>query len=267
MEVLTLQRREHCALIRLDTGTHKLLSRDVRAALIQAMHTVESDVTVDSIVVYCQGPSFFTGADLDELRGPRPLPDFRSLFAAIEGCSRPVIAAAHGFALGAGLELMLAAHYRCAVRATILGFPELSLGLIPGAGGTQRLPRLIGLRPALELILSARPLTATTALKFGLLDHVLPPGVPVAEAAFAYRSKLLAAGAQPRRTSEMAVNCDGLTAEWPSAHGGFAETEQCPRRSAISAVSAAVKLPFQAGLDIEARLASHLVELSSRRDG
>ena len=128
------------------------------------------------------GRTFVAGGDISEFGQPPREPGLPAVISAIENFPKPVLAALHGNALGGGLEVALAAHYRCALPATRLGLPEVNLGLLPGAGGTQRLPRLIGVAAALEMMTGGAPVSASRALELGLIDH-LPAGGEVQNAA------------------------------------------------------------------------------------
>ncbi len=121
----------------------------------------------------CSGSTFFSGADIAEFSGPPQEEAYRALFRRLEGLPVPVVAAMHGTVLGGGLEIALACHYRIALPGTRFGLPEITLGVIPGAGGTQRMPRLIGVEKTLELILDAKPVDAATAVELGFVDAVV----------------------------------------------------------------------------------------------
>ena len=154
----------------------------------------------------CSGSTFFSGADIAEFAGPPQEEAYRALFRRLEALPVPVIAAMHGTVLGGGLEISLACHYRIALPGTRFGLPEITLGMIPGAGGTQRMPRLIGVEKTLELVLNAKPVDAATAVELGFLDAVVEGGLRAA--AIDYATRLVAAGRGPRRTSERAVDPD-----------------------------------------------------------
>ena len=131
--------------------------RDVRAGLRRALEEIRSARDIRAVVLMCEGSTFFSGADIGEFSGPPREAEYRTLFNGFEALEVPVIAAMHGTVMGGGLEIALACHYRIAAPATRFALPEVTLGIIPGAGGTQRLPRLIGAERALDLILSAKP--------------------------------------------------------------------------------------------------------------
>ena len=141
--------------IRIDNPPVNALSHPVRAGLMEALQEAGSDETCDALQILCKGRTFIAGADITEF-GKTPLePHLPDVITAIENFPRPVVAALHGTALGGGLEVALAAHYRCALPDTRLGLPEVKLGLLPGAGGTQRLPRVVDHSSAWRLSASA----------------------------------------------------------------------------------------------------------------
>jgi 3-hydroxyacyl-CoA dehydrogenase len=208
-----------------------------------------------AILLCCAGRTFFSGADIGEFSGPPKEAEYRGLFAALEALTVPVVAAMHGTALGGGLEIALACHYRVATADARFGFPEVTLGIIPGAGGTQRLPRLIGAQKALELILSAKPVGAPEALQLGMIDKIIERDL-LAEALEFTRS-LLAVAKGARRTCERAVDPASATAEMFDGMSARARREYPNRQAgltAVEAVRAAVAMPFAAGLLEEERL-------------
>ena len=174
------------------------LSAAVRTGLAAGLQAALADPAVKSIVIRGEGRGFSAGADIAEFGKPGQGPRLGDLCLAFENATKPVIAAIHGMALGGGLELALAAHYRVANAAAVLGLPEVNLGLLPGAGGTQRLPRLVGAAPALGLMLTGVPITAAEALALGLVDQVVSQGL--IEAALA-----LAASHPPLRPTSAAT--------------------------------------------------------------
>jgi len=148
------------------------LSVGVRQGLLDALNRTEADPRIKAVLLICQGRTFMAGADIREFGKPPEQPHLPDLILDIEAASKPWIAAIHGTALGGGLEVALACRYRIASASAELGLPEVLLGLIPGAGGTVRLPRLIGPEAALELILSGKPVSASRAMDIGLLDAI-----------------------------------------------------------------------------------------------
>jgi len=198
---------------------------------------------------------FFSGADIGEFSGPPKEAEYRALFARFEGLDVPVVAAMHGTVMGGGLEIALACHYRVAAPGTRFGLPEVTLGIIPGAGGTQRMPRLIGVEKTLELVLGAKPVDTAAAMQTGFLDAVIEGELQAG--AIAYLGSLIASGKGPRRTGSLSV--DPATAT-PDVIERFAKlaAKQYPNRqaplTAIEAITAATRLPFAAGLEYETEL-------------
>jgi 3-hydroxyacyl-CoA dehydrogenase len=149
------------------------LSTPVRQGLVDAIAQAEADESVKAVVIACEGQTFFAGADITEFGKPPVMPWLPTVVDTIENCSKPVVAAIHGTALGGGLEVALACHYRVAVPSAKLGTPEVKLGLLPGAGGTQRLPRVAGVRQALEMCATGNPIGAKQAVACGLVDRMI----------------------------------------------------------------------------------------------
>ena len=162
------------------------LSAAVRQGLVEAIEQAEADDAVKAVVIACEGQTFFAGADITEFGKPPVMPWLPQVVDRIEACTKPVVAAIHGTALGGGLEVALACHYRVAVPSAKLGTPEVKLGLLPGAGGTQRLPRVAGVEKALQMCASGNPIGAKEAFDCGLVDRLvegelLPHAVAFAE--------------------------------------------------------------------------------------
>ncbi|MFL6729191.1 MAG: enoyl-CoA hydratase-related protein, partial [Sphingomicrobium sp.] len=148
------------------------LSTPVRQGLVAAIEQAEADDSVNAIVIACEGQTFFAGADITEFGKPPQQPWLPAVVDRIEACTKPVVAAIHGTALGGGLEVALACHYRVALPSAKLGTPEVKLGLLPGAGGTQRLPRVAGVRKALEMCATGTPIGARDGFGCGLIDRL-----------------------------------------------------------------------------------------------
>jgi 3-hydroxyacyl-CoA dehydrogenase len=163
-------------IVSIDSPPVNALGAAVRRALDHAFRQFADDAAVKAIVLICEGRTFFAGADISELGKPIQEPRLSSLFDLIENMPKPVIAAIHGTGLGGGLELALVCHYRVAERSAKVGLPEVKLGILPGAGGTQRLPRIIGVESALELITSGRQIGAAEAQHCGLVDALSENG-------------------------------------------------------------------------------------------
>src|SRR3954466_2354553 len=149
------------------------LSTAVRQGLVAAIAEAELDDGVKAVVIACEGQTFFAGADITEFGKPPVMPWLPTVVDRIEACSKPVVAAIHGTALGGGLEVALGCHYRVAVPSAKLGTPEVKLGLLPGAGGTQRMPRVVGVKKALEMCAMGNPIGATDAFDCGLVDRLI----------------------------------------------------------------------------------------------
>src|SRR5437764_6882382 len=149
------------------------LGAAVRQGLVAAIEQAEADDAIKAVVIACDGQTFFAGADITEFGKPPVLPWLPQVVDRIEDCTKPVVAAIHGTALGGGLEVALACHYRVAVPSAKLGTPEVKLGLLPGAGGTQRLPRVAGVRKALEMCATGNPIGAKEGFDCGLIDRLV----------------------------------------------------------------------------------------------
>jgi 3-hydroxyacyl-CoA dehydrogenase len=149
------------------------LSTPVRQGLVDAIAQAEADDSVKAVVIACEGQTFFAGADITEFGKPPQEPWLPIVVDTIENCSKPVVAAIHGTALGGGLEVALGCHYRVAVPDAKFGTPEVKLGLLPGAGGTQRLPRVVGVKKALEMTATGNPIGANDAFACGLVDRLI----------------------------------------------------------------------------------------------
>src|SRR6059058_3284020 len=149
------------------------LSTAVRQGLMDAIAEAEADASVNAIVIACEGQTFFAGADITEFGKPPQQPWLPMVVDAIEACSKPVVAAIHGTAFGGGLEVALGCHYRVAAPGAKLGTPEVKLGLLPGAGGTQRLPRVAGVKKALEMTATGNPIGAREGFDCGLIDRLI----------------------------------------------------------------------------------------------
>jgi 3-hydroxyacyl-CoA dehydrogenase len=169
------------------------LSVHTRTALDQGFRQFAADDSVKAIVLICAGRTFIAGADISEFGKPPQGPNLQDVFDIIEGGTKPVVAAIHGTALGGGYELALICHYRIAVPSAKVGLPEVALGLLPGAGGTQRLPRIVGVPAALDLITGGAPVAASKALELGMIDALAAEG-RLREDAIAFAAKLVAEG-------------------------------------------------------------------------
>jgi 3-hydroxyacyl-CoA dehydrogenase len=255
--VVKREQRGDILLVTIDNPPVNALGFDVRNGLLAAIEAADADPAVAAVVLTGSGRAFIGGADIREFGKPPLPPALPDVCNRIEACTKPVIAAIHGPALGGGLEVALAAHYRIALPAAKLGLPEVQLGLLPGAGGTQRTPRLVGARAALELMLSGRHVNATEAHWLGLVDRLGSGDDPV-EAGLAYATELLAAGAPVRRTRD----ADALAKRADESDAIEQARADTARKSAglfsplkiIEAVRGALELPFDEGLALERKL-------------
>ncbi|MBV8091378.1 MAG: enoyl-CoA hydratase/isomerase family protein, partial [Alphaproteobacteria bacterium] len=233
------------------------LKHEVRAGLADALRQARDDAAVKAVVIACAGRTFFAGADITEFGKPPQAPGLGEVIAAIENMPKPVVAALHGTALGGGFEVALACHFRLAVPSARVGLPEVKLGLLPGAGGTQRLPRLIGPEKALGMIVTGDPIGAREALADGIIDEIVEGDLMSGALAFARR--VVAEGKPLRRVRDRE---DKLVAE------GFADAAEALTRrlrgrdapaACVEAVRNAITMPFDEGLKREAELFRKLV--------
>jgi 3-hydroxyacyl-CoA dehydrogenase len=240
------------AVITVDHPPVNALSRAVRAGLLESVRAAGADPQVRALLVHCAGRTFIAGADIGEFARPPEAPLLPEVVQAIEDCGKPVVVALHGTALGGGFEVALAAHWRVAASGTKVGLPEVKLGIIPGAGGTQRLPRLIGVQRALGMITSGEPIGASQALEWGAIDEIVADELDAAALAAARR--LAAAGEPPRRSGALPAP--------PADPAVFAAAEAAAARQrgliaprqAVAAVRAACELPLTEGLKRERAL-------------
>lgn len=206
MSPVSLECRDGVAMVLIDNPPVNALSTSVRAGLKACVQQASEDVHVDAMVIACKGRTFVAGADINELGRAPSEPALPDVVAAIEASDKPVVAAIHGSCLGGGLEIAMACHYRLALSTAVVGLPEVKLGLLPGASGTQRLPRLVGVEVALQMMLSGEPVAADTALQTGILDRVHDSG-DLQTAAIEFARSMT--GKKPRRVRDMTVPAVG----------------------------------------------------------
>ena len=246
------------AVVTIDNAPVNALGADVRRGLVAAIDAAERAPEVKAVLLVGAGRNFIGGADIREFGQPPQAPFLPDVCNRIETCSKPVIAALHGVALGGGLEVALAAHYRLALPGARLGLPEVLLGLLPGAGGTQRTPRLVGAAAALDMMLTGRQVGAAEALTMGLVDQLGDDAPDPVEQGLAYAHALLAAQAPVRRTRDANRLAD-VDAAQVAIDAARSETAKKARGlfsplKIVDAVQAAVDLPFDAGLAMERTL-------------
>ncbi|GIK79399.1 MAG: enoyl-CoA hydratase/isomerase family protein [Pseudorhodoplanes sp.] len=246
-----LRRDGNIAVIVVDNPPVNALSHDLRTGLIDAFTRARDDATVEAIVLAAAGRTFIAGADITEFDKPPTVPTSMDVIALIDGIGKPVVAAVHGTPLGGGLEVALGCHFRVAAPGTKLGLPEIKLGLIPGAGGTQRLPRLVGMEKAAQMILTGNPIPAKDALAAGLVDEIVEGDIVAGGIAFA--RKVLAEKRPLRRVRDRDDKLAALRAdpkafeEIVAAHLKRGRGLHAPA-AAIKALRWALDVPFDEAL-------------------
>ncbi len=245
---LAIERDGGVAVIVLDHPPVNALAHPVRTALLAAIERLDSDPTVQAIVLHGAGRNFIAGADISEFDQPAQPPLLNELLLRLESCGKPVIAALHGAALGGGAETALACHYRAATPDLKLGFPEVTLGLLPGAGGTVRLPRVVGWKASLELMTGGKPIDLDRAMAMGLIDRRIDGDVRAG--AVAWARELIADGALPRRLRELVVPeaPTELFIEWRATMPAATRRLPAPGRI-VDALEASATRPFDQALD------------------
>jgi 3-hydroxyacyl-CoA dehydrogenase len=258
-EVVSYSLEDGVAVVRIDNPPVNAMDQGVRAGLDKVFSELKKHQDIKAIVLGCAGRTFVAGADLKEFDTGMAEPGFHYVLRLIEDSAVPVVAAVHGTALGAGTELAMSCHYRVVDKNARFGLPELSLGLIPGAGGTQRLPRLVPVDRALDIILSGRPVGAEAAREIGLADAVVE-GDPI-EGAVAFARDLIAKGAGPRRTREQPVKGAEKAGELFAQKRAEASKKMRNRQSPqalIDIFERTCTLPFDEGLKVESEISSKL---------
>jgi 3-hydroxyacyl-CoA dehydrogenase len=243
------------AVIRVDNPPVNALSQPVIDGLRAAVAGAQGDPAIEALVIAGAGRTFIAGADIKGLEalawgGESGAPEMHDVLAALEDSTKPVVMALHGTALGGGLEVAMAGHYRVAIRDAQMGQPEVNLGLIPGAEGTQRLPRLVGVEKAIEMCVSGRPIKAPDALAAGLLDGIVEGDLVAGAVAFA-RERAAHGGPHPR-TRERSDRLPSPEALPPLVEAGRALAKKTRRNleaplAAVDAIAGAVTLPFDEG--------------------
>lgn len=252
---VSYRRDGRIGLITVNNPPVNALSQPVRAGLMAALDQAQADAAADLFVITCLGRTFMAGADIGEFGGEIPGPQLPDIADRIEAFERPVLAAMHGTTLGGGLEVALACHYRVADPRTRMGLPEVKLGIIPGAGGTQRLPRLVGVPAAVEMIESGRPIDARRALEIGLVDRIAEGELTAAT--LAYAQELLTQKAPPRRTGALESSRRDLSADYFDRRRAELKRARHPQPNALAivdAIEAACTLPLAEGLRRENEL-------------
>ena len=243
------------------------LGHAVREGLVKAIEEADSDKAVKAVVIVCQGQTFFAGADITEFGKPMQMPMLPMVVDIIENCTKPVVAAIHGTAFGGGLEVALASHYRVAVPSAKLGVPEVKLGLLPGAGGTQRLPRVAGVGKALEMAATGNPISATEAFEIGLVDRLIEGELEQHAVAFADEVKAIRpipkTSERDDKLAEARTN-PAIFDSFRSANARKFRGFDAPEYN-IRAIEAAVAKPYAEGVQDERRLFMELMSGTQAR--
>ncbi|MBQ0798549.1 MAG: enoyl-CoA hydratase/isomerase family protein [Porticoccaceae bacterium] len=256
-------------LIKINNPPVNALGQSVRAGLKAAVELGLADDSVKAMVLICEGRTFIAGADIKEFAKGMGEPGLVPVISNMETASKPIVAAIHGTALGGGLEVALGCHYRIAVPTARIGLPEVHLGLLPGAGGTQRLPRLVGAQAALDLIVKGNHIAAKDALKLGIIDAIVDVSIDgsvesdLETAAIAYAEKLLADGTGPRAIRDITPEAAG-----PEVFDNYEQSIARKQRGflapfhIIKSIRAAFELPFDEGMARESELFMELMTSS-----
>ena len=243
------------AVVTVDSPPVNALSIQVRKGLQAAFRQFEGDHSAQIAVLICDGRTFIAGADITEFGKPPEDPWLPEVIKEMEASDKVIVAAIHGTALGGGLETAMGCHYRCAIKSAKIGLPEVTLGLLPGATGTQRLPRLVGPKKALDIMITGRPISAESALESGAIDAIVEGDLK--EGALEYASQLVKDEALPRRISEMSVDKTEIDEHFFAGYRnsmarstrGFFAPEKI-----VQCVEAAVDLPYEEAVEKEREL-------------
>jgi 3-hydroxyacyl-CoA dehydrogenase len=249
--------------ITLNSPPVNALSAAVRDGLAGGVAAALADPGAKAVMIVCEGRTFIAGADITEFGGPQKGASLYDVQDAIEGATKPVVAAIHGTALGGGLEVALACHYRVAVPSARCGLPEVNLGLLPGAGGTQRLPRIVGVQKALEMMTSGQHVPAKECLAMGLVDEVVEEG-KLREGGVAFASKIAAEGRPLKKVRESNEKVEAARGH-PEIFENFRKANARRFRGFLApeynirCIEAAVNQPFEEGLRTERKLFGELM--------
>ena len=250
-DVVTLEVVGPCALIALDNPPVNAASQALRAGLLARLAEAQADPAVAAIAIHGRGRAFVAGADIREFGPPPQAPSLPDVVAALEASAVPVVAVLHGVALGGGLEIAMGAQARVGIPGLRVGLPEVGLGIMPGAGGTQRAPRLAGIAAALDLVTTGRHVPAEEALSLGLIDRLVA-GEP-RDVALAMARAVLDGTLPTRRTGALAVEPDDAAVEAARARVAARDPHLFSPLRCVEAVAASVR-PIEAGLAEERQL-------------
>lgn len=262
-DVVSYELVDNIGVVSVNNPPVNALAQVVREGINNAIQAAQQDDS-QAIVLRCEGRTFIAGADITEFGKPPMEPGLPVVLSAIENSSKPVIAAIHGTALGGGFEVSLACHYRCAIPSAKVGLPEVKLGLLPGAGGTQRVPRIAGVKAALDMITSGNPVNAVKALDMGLIDAVIE-NPDLQAGAIEYAKQLVETAAPLKRIRDITIDpasveegyFDGARKQLAKRARG-----QIAQDKIISCIEAAIALPMDQGLERERELFMELVTSS-----
>lgn len=262
-EAVSLEKKDEIGMLVIDNPPVNALGFPVRKGMADGIEMAMADDAIKAIVVICKGRTFCAGADIREFGKPPLEPHLPDVLNVFDACKKPIVAAIHGTAFGGGLEIALSSHFRIAVATAQFGLPEVKLGLLPGAGGTQRLPRLIGPEKALPMIATGNPIGADKALKDGIIDEIVDGDL--AEEALAFAKKVLAEKRPLRQVSAMTEKIDEAR-DKPEIFADF--RKQLARRArgfeapeaCVKTVEAAVSMPFEEGCAYERKLFGELMK-------
>ena len=266
-EVVNYQRQGSIGVITVNYPPVNALSHAVRSGLLDALKQGQADADAKALLLVCDGRTFVAGADITEFGKPPQSPGLPEVVAEYENSEKTIVAAIHGTALGGGLELALGCHYRVALESAKVGLPEVKLGLLPGAGGTQRLPRLTGAQKALEMITTGDFASAKDALANGIVDAV-EAGDDVKAVGLAYAEKAVADGKGPRRVRDVedkvaSENGSDIFSQFRAGLEKKARGLFSPFKC-VDAVEAAFTLPFDEGMKRERELFMECMESPQR---
>jgi 3-hydroxyacyl-CoA dehydrogenase len=256
-QFVSLDRVGAVAVLTADSPPVNALSAGLRAGLFEGFKQAQADNGAKAIVLICAGRTFVAGADISEFGKPSQPPSLNEIFDLIEGSAKPVVAAIHGTALGGGLELAMVCHYRVAVPTARFGLPEVKLGLLPGGGGTQRLPRLVGLEKALDMITGGDMIGASDAKASGLIDEIVTGDLR--QGAIAFAEQIAAKGGKPPlvrdRDDKIAAARGGgeIFAEFGKKNARRMRGQMAPGHI-LKTLEGAVNLPFDQGIALERKL-------------
>ena len=253
-DFVTYSRDNDIGVITVNHPPVNALSAAVRQGIKDCAEALEQDAQAKAGVLICEGRTFIAGADITEFGKVPRGPTFHQALNILEGLKKPIVAAIHGTALGGGLETALCCHYRCAVPSAQVGLPEVKLGLLPGAGGTQRLPRLVGVPIALDMITTGDPIPAAEALKLGVIDKVIEGDLRAGAIAFA---RQLVQDKKPlRKVRDMEDKIKPLRGnkqvfdDYRKSMAHRARGFEAPY-AIVDCIDAAVNMPFDEGIAFE----------------